>query len=1175
MNTSITTSPKPITGAPTAPAPGGAEVKSHAKPKVKADPGDGLDIHSVHALVPTLAKAVDGPTTIPGVRESFPITNLTKITGKGRSGDSFMLDGGALAGMKLQVRRVLDGEQAGFELVFKVASKEQARLLGAMKKRGGKVGPLEFRGADLGDDGIVRLNDKNGSVSEDSSYAPSDMSDNDEWVTTVHDKGGGIVELVHADAAHAARGMVRINLRGDDKTCVKQLKGVLDGLGMQHLFAPPTNNAKDRLRLLQPLWQANHKGAKTILDESPTKTKGTQLTAALKKAGYDAKRVKAMRFADVAPTHFTVVDPAQAEALIERGGRYLYSTVEKIDHVCSILDHGQKSSLRRYAEGQIIDGLSTNEDFCSGGGIGVFTRLVTQNAILDGESWTGRRFKVILKPDVLARTDWFGWPDDKFGQAWGLGDNNFGAPLLTKIDGSGHYQDYNELIFRDAIGPQYIGRVVATTAGDRSAMLEALKKRGFKPVDGTPLEEFVVLAKQFMQYGPAPYDLSDPAAFIKDAIAKAKKGNMTPLRWFLMAGPNEGNARGDLELTLLRGAAKGPRDLVVAQMTKTGTTGMSEAQVDELLTALQKSKKAADTELLDRLMDEPGPALLKTNSDVAATALGKKLGTPKKPGYGYGGYHSPLSVDSDDGLGVLEALAPLQKDGKQSKAFKLALKHSTEYLLEKTDKGFMRLLEQHALVTPADPKAFLKKEIAKLSKSAASLDLRLFLAQMPSSAALGEAQLALVAANNQRALDLLKLTIGKFDAFGCTAAQLSKALGKLPANSKVRAYLLGEQQQALIQLGDTSVNKMLDGYWKSHPYSQQISGDEWFDVLEHMDKAGCSPSAMRWALGHATWSIIDDECDEQGKLAGLLDNKKLFEMTDASKFVAQAAKKMGIKGGRAEATLRLAWLFSAGTKAQKSAAVEALLTVGTDSSETMLEWVARNSPDRKLPVTPAKLKATALALKGKSGKAKAALDWLLRNQSQALLEVADVPLLKLIQKKVEDGYLYELGLDDGRWRKVLQKLDGKKHKGAAETRKWVLEKFGKQALEQGDDKAIPLFRELGLTPKAFGMARSDVVDSIYSIFEERLYDYNDNYHYDDDDEDKPPAGMPEAIKWLISNGADDKHPDDAILKDVFKKLPEWQEDSGESWQPFLDRLDFLPGKYKKTVTALGKKLEDW
>lgn len=240
------------------------------------------------------------------------------------------------------------------------------------------------------------------------------------------------------------------------------------------------------------------------------------IKAALHKAGVspDGARMKKLRFEEVYPGYFTVVDPELAERCKKAGARYLYSTYDDADRVISMLEGGQKSSLVRFHEGLIIEGKSSSADFGTGGAQAVFTRLVTASAIAKAKKksgsdwetkfndWGGSRpYKVILNPTILGRTDWWGANSDTFGNSKELSKENLGEAIVKEINKS--YSSSNELMFPIGNDPAYADFVVCGDEDEKKALMTAMKKAGFHEYNGKTLDEFVRVEEKLFEHSDA------------------------------------------------------------------------------------------------------------------------------------------------------------------------------------------------------------------------------------------------------------------------------------------------------------------------------------------------------------------------------------------------------------------------------------------------------------------------------------------------------------------------------------------------------------------------------------------------------------------------------------------------------------------------------------------------
>lgn len=235
------------------------------------------------------------------------------------------------------------------------------------------------------------------------------------------------------------------------------------------------------------------------------------LEAALTQSGLadDAGRVPGLSVEEVYPGYFTVYDPELAAEAEAAGAAYLYSTVGSVDRVYQILSEGQKSSLVRYREGLLISGLSSVEDFASGGARSVFSRLVTRAAIEQAETkpiafndWDGTRpYKVLLDRAVLGRTDWYGFVGDAYGDPRRIQPHSRGEAAVRRI--SQACDQDNEVMFPYGNAPRFIRGVVCQTEEQRQELIQFLRAQGLDQIGEHPLEEAIFASTKLF---PLPED---------------------------------------------------------------------------------------------------------------------------------------------------------------------------------------------------------------------------------------------------------------------------------------------------------------------------------------------------------------------------------------------------------------------------------------------------------------------------------------------------------------------------------------------------------------------------------------------------------------------------------------------------------------------------------------------
>jgi hypothetical protein len=291
---------------------------------------------------------------------------------------------------------------------------------------------------------------------------------------------------------------------------------------------PPTQEEARPILELGLLAKKDFGAAEKLLSRDVEAIKTEHLEQALAAAGIDPKgdRVKSLRFEEVYPGYFTVIDPSLPDILKEAGARYLYSTSDNPERVWQQLTGGQKASLTRFQEGMLIQGKSSSSDFGTGGAFSVFTRLVTESVIQKAKTstdayaydvkfgdWGGTRpFKLILNRRILGRTDWYGYNGDNFGRSTGLTEANKSDRLIREVNT--HYSASNELMFPVGNDGAYVDFVVCPSEQHKKDLIDFLKSKGIESWNGKPLDKFIRIEVKFFEH---PDDMTLPQA-IRDAI---------------------------------------------------------------------------------------------------------------------------------------------------------------------------------------------------------------------------------------------------------------------------------------------------------------------------------------------------------------------------------------------------------------------------------------------------------------------------------------------------------------------------------------------------------------------------------------------------------------------------------------------------------------------------------
>jgi len=1127
-----------------APKPSTTVAKAAAAKKTKA-------LESVDAPGAKAAAKINGPTavsaaaTLTGIAEAFPIDALSKIDGKGLGGTTFLLDGGSLRGLKLQMRRVVDGDQSGFELSFQLTEGKLGGLLDRLKQKDAKSGAITFRGAELDDKGVAKLTSQVTTITSSSTHAPKNLSSNaSAWALSLTDAKGGKISVVHDRAALAVRGLVRIDLRGSDADCTEQLKALVNSLGLQHVIAPPTAKSKQINMLMRALWQADNAAATSFAAEDLDKLKPKDLEAALESVGYTPERIAGMSYQEVFPGHFTAVDPMQATAMVDAGARYLYSTVTMPEHVHSILENGQKSSVQRYREGLIIDGMSTGADFVTGGGAGVFTRLVTQNAIYGEESWQGRTYKMLQNVAQLGRTDFYGWDGDYFGRRWDLETKeNFGPDLVKKIDADGSYASSNELIFTAGNRPQNIDRVIATSDEDKKLLIDHLSSKGYKPHNGLSLEEFVVTSPNFMMFGPSPYaGVTDIPAFTTEALAASKAGSPSKLQWLLFEGPG-GPDRAALEEKLLLSGPEAARDVLLKAAARNGKLELSAEKLDAVLTKMAGGNEKQKA-VIARLPEEAAEALFRSGSKKAIEILADNK--PDESSW------QPYGLSDEAFVRIYEALAPLQEPGKpRSKAFALALEVRAESLLTSGHSGFKSFLAKHPLVTPKNPDTWVTAKLAALKKNGAGkTDLTMYLAQLTDMKTVGDVQKKLLVADSASTLELLNSTVAIHGRIHLPGSELAKLMKALPAKSETRQHLLDAMPAELLKTAEPEMLAMLQAKHKgTYDYQMNIyGGEEWWKIVDAQMGAtkGKINDVVKTTMEIGSSYLIDQP--EFRALLPKLDG--LYDVGKKAKSFAEAATKQMEKGGGA----KLGWMILGPERETlRMPALMAILKSEDYQARQILSSVA--DPPGTFPASADEIRALIATLS--TAKESGSLDQLFSAAGRTILSTADAKTLALIEKHVagKEDVMSTFGLYGESVISLIQELEGKND----EVREFVLREGAGSLIKSDDESFLSYLTTKHLDYTTLGKDAAWAAQTIKESCDNQQYYWTSSYYKDQPEYQKLPAGA----AFLMKKG-DTYDPD--VLGEIAKNVNTW------GWQKatfdkFLKINDDLPAEWKTKLKA--------
>lgn len=207
---------------------------------------------------------------------------------------------------------------------------------------------------------------------------------------------------------------------------------------------------------------------------------------------------------DMKPTrtakgHVAYHSEAQAQFFSDQVGiSHLYHDLADADALRFILGDAQGSgllsSVSRWERGIFARGMSTAEDFRTGGADGVFVRLASK-----GSRASSGHARVIIDAKQLGRSDWYFFNGDNYGAA---GPGQFGGRMLapemaeaTKRAGgkaSGWLSSGNEAMLQNGVPVEAIQKVIVSNDETRARIIKALKDKGITKINGKDIDKVIV-----------------------------------------------------------------------------------------------------------------------------------------------------------------------------------------------------------------------------------------------------------------------------------------------------------------------------------------------------------------------------------------------------------------------------------------------------------------------------------------------------------------------------------------------------------------------------------------------------------------------------------------------------------------------------------------------------------
>ena len=299
------------------------------------------------------------------------------------------------------------------------------------------------------------------------------------------------IELADGEYVWAHRGVLRIRTLANGRVDTSQVRMALQKAGLEFITDHPTDEAEALMRKARILWQRN---PNLSAQYSKMKNKLAAIDGYLAQAGIKPKDASKLILEEVFDGYSTYMDYDALSAYQKAGMKYVWSGVRRGENVVAMIKSGGiQSTKRRMANGFMGDGSSMDSDIRTGGADSVFTRLATNGAYKRGEeyksSYGSGNYQIIFKDKVMARTDWYSYQFDNFGDVRDIGSRESSLDFVKEMDKN--YNRSNEIMFRNGIRLEDWAGIDTNSQFNKDDLIAALNKEGITEVNGIPLDKFI------------------------------------------------------------------------------------------------------------------------------------------------------------------------------------------------------------------------------------------------------------------------------------------------------------------------------------------------------------------------------------------------------------------------------------------------------------------------------------------------------------------------------------------------------------------------------------------------------------------------------------------------------------------------------------------------------------
>lgn len=416
---------------------------------------------------------------------------LEKVfTTEGMLGDSDKIEGHQIDFIHQGDRTVVS-----FKMTSAMGEKVKGEVIPTLSPDAVATGKYEFQSADgqntgLADCWVVRV-DENTVMYISKGERTEEYRDYD-YNKPITDTDGNIIDYEsttvsgYAEPVRALMGAVKIEVRGvtDVQQIADRVDSAFQGLKITEALTTPDQQAENQYKEARYRWQ--HR----LEDDQAWQAQREQY-----KAEHGAELVDHLERQEVFPEYFTIVDQGASERYQRDGSIFLTHSVYNPDTLVSILKNGLLSSHERFKRGIFTTGMSTEQDFNTGGADSVFIRAVPEQA--EDYDMSFYNAHLLINPQVLDRTDWYAYNFDSYGTTDPSIFDSRPSPEQFFAAQRQYFSSGNEIMMRRGIPPEMISGVVIGDEYTRTNIIANLQAAGIQEVNGVPLDQFITIASNF------------------------------------------------------------------------------------------------------------------------------------------------------------------------------------------------------------------------------------------------------------------------------------------------------------------------------------------------------------------------------------------------------------------------------------------------------------------------------------------------------------------------------------------------------------------------------------------------------------------------------------------------------------------------------------------------------